>query len=154
MSISDYYNSIVCVNKFGEGTAPDYEPGYTLQDEFYGLLDRQSSTRIWSDKGSSIKIDSKFFCDSDIAITEKDRLKAIEDHIISLADKNGYHKSYNTGWTLTTSAAIGEAVIFYQAEDITGTNRKADGQEYAIYSKKNPNEMNRHFELMLEKVGE
>jgi len=55
---------------------------------------------------------------------------------------------------LTASAAIGDAVIFYQATNNTGTGRKADGKEYSIYSKKDPNMMQRHLELMLEKVGE
>ncbi len=154
MPISDYYNTLVCVNQFSEGTAPDFEQGYSLQDEFYGLLDRQSSTRVWSDKGSAIVIDSKFYCDSDVTITEKDRLKVIEDHVISLADVSGYHKELGGSWTLTASAAIGDTCIFYQAENTSGTNRKADGQEYTIYSKKNPNEMNRHFEILLQKVGE
>ena len=154
MALSDYYNTLVVVNKFSEGSAPDYEPSYTLQDEFYCLLDKQTSNRIWTDKGSLIKIDNKMFCDPDVTITEKDRIIAIENHTLATADMGGYHKELGGSWTLTASAAIGTPVIFYQASTITGTGRKADGDEYKIYSKKNPNEMNRHFELLLQKVGE
>jgi len=152
--IQDYFNTLFCVNKFSEGSAPDYEPSYALQDELYGLLDRNSSNRTWTERGSVINIDSKLYCDSDVAITEKDRVKVIEDHIIAIADLTGYHKTLDGAWTLTASAAIGLPVIFYQASSNTGTARKADGKEYSIYSKKNPNMMDRHLELMLEKVGE
>lgn len=154
MALSDYYNTLVAVNKFSEGSAPDCEPSYTLQDEFYGLLDKQSSNRIWSEKGSSIKIDSKFWCDPDVTITEKDRIIAIDEHTLVTADLAGYHKALGGSWTLTSSAAIGEACIFYQATSAAGAGRKADGDEYKIYSKKNPNELDRHFELLLQKVGE
>jgi hypothetical protein len=150
--ISDYFNSLVSVNKFSEGSAPDYEPSYALQDEFYCLLDTQSSNRIWQEQGSSINIDMKMYCDPDTVITDKDRVKVIEDHIIAIADVSKYHKtSAGSAWTLTASAAIGQACIFYQASTNTGTGRKADGKEYSIYSKKNPNEMGRHFELLLQR---
>ncbi len=152
--IEDYFNTLFSVNKFSEGTAPDYEPSFALQDEFYGLLDKSNSSRQWTDRGSVIHIDSIFYCDSATTITEKDRLKVIDDHIITLADVSGYHKKLGGAWTLTASAAIGEPCIFYQASTITGTGRKADGKEYNIYSNKNPNMMNRHLELLLEKVGE
>ena len=152
--IEDYFNTLFSVNKFSEGTAPDWEPSYALQDELYCLLDRNSENRIWTDRGSIISIDSKMYCDSDVAITEKDRVKMIEDHILAVADLGGYHKELGGAWTLTASAAIGDAVIFYQATNNTGTGRKADGKEYSIYSKKDPNMMQRHLELMLEKVGE
>ena len=122
MAISDYYNTLVCVNQFGEGSAPDFEPGYVLQDEFYGLFDKQSSNRIWSDQGSSIKIDAKLFCDEEP--TGQDRIKMIEDHIIATADIGGYHKELGGSWILTASAAIGDTCIFYQASTITGTGRK------------------------------
>jgi hypothetical protein len=150
--ISDYFNSLVSVNKFSEGSAPDYEPSYALQDEIYCLLDTQSSNRIWQEQGSSINIDTKMYCAADVTITDKDRVKVIEDHIIALADVASYHKtSAGATWTLTASAAIGQACIFYQASTNTGTGRKADGKEFTIYSKKNPNEMGRHFELLLQR---
>ena len=152
--IQDYFNTLSCVNKFSSGTAPNYEPSYSLQDDFFGLLDRDNESRVWSERGSSIKIDSLFYCDYDTDITKKDRLKIIDEHIIVLADVGGYHKQLGGDWTLTASAAIGEPCIFYQATTATGTGRKADGTEYNIYSKKNPNIMNRHLELLLEKVGE
>jgi len=152
--IEDYFNTLFAVNKFSEGTAPDWEPSYALQDELYCLLDRNSENRIWTDRGSVISIDSKMYCASDVVITEKDRVKMIEDHILAVADLGGYHKELGGAWTLTASAAIGDAVIFYQATNNTGTGRKADGKEYSIYSKKDPNMMQRHLELMLEKVGE
>ena len=152
--IQDYFNSLVSVNKFSEGSAPDFEPSYALQDEFYCLLDRNSENRNWTERGSSISIDSKLYCDSDVVITEKDKVKIVEDHIITIADKSGYHKAEGGSWTLTTSAAIGTACIFYQAENNAGLSRKADGKEYKIYSKKNPNMMDRHLELLLERVGE
>lgn len=152
--IEDYFNTLFSVNKFSEGPAPDWEPSYALQDEMYCLLDRDSERRTWTDKGSVISIDSKMYCESDVAITEKDRVKIIEDHIISIADLAGYHKTHGGAWTLTASAAIGTPAIFYQATTNTGTDRKADGKEYSIYSKKNPNYMDRHLELLLEKVGE
>ena len=84
-------------------------------------------------------------------ISDKDRVKVIEDHIISVADLTGYHKTTGGAWTLTASAAIGQACIFYQASTNTGTGRKADVKEFTIYSKKNPNEMGRHFELLLQR---
>lgn len=154
MAIDDYYNTLASVNKFSEGAAPDFEPSFALQDEFYGMFDKSKSTRIWTDKGSVIQIDGVFMCDAGTSITEKDRLKLVEDHIIAIADVGGYHKELGGSWTLTASAAIGDTCIFYQASTITGTGRKADGDEYTIYSKKNPNMMNRHFELLLQKVGE
>lgn len=154
MAIEDYYNTLASVNKFGEGTAPDYEQSFSLQDEFYGLLDKSKSTRTWTERGSVVQIDSKFFCDADTDITEKDRLLIIEDHIIAVADVGGYHKETGGAWTLTASAAIGGTCIFYQASDSSGTGRKADGDEYTVYSKKNPNMMGRHLELFLQKVGE
>jgi len=152
--ISDYYNTLVAVDQFTEGTAPNWEPSFALQDEFYCLIDKQSSTRIWQDQGSSIKIDTKMFCDSDVTVTEKDRIKVIENHTLATADLTKYHKALGGSWTLTTSAAIGEAVIFYQATNNAGLARKADGDVYTIYSKKNPNEMDRHSEILLQKVGE
>lgn len=152
--IQDYFNTLFSVNKFSDGSAPDWEPSYALQDELYCLLDRNSENRIWTDRGSIISIDSKMYCSSDVVITEKDRVKMIEDHIIAVADIGGYHKELGGTWTLTASAAIGDAVIFYQATNNTGTGRKADGKEYSIYSKKDPNMMQRHLELMLEKMGE
>lgn len=152
--IEDYFNTLFSVNKFSEGTAPDWEPSYNLQDELYCLLDRNNENRQWTDRGSVISIDSKMYCSSDAVITEKDRVKMIEDHIIAVSDIGGYHKELGGSWTLTASAAIGDAVIFYQASTNTGTGRKADGKEYSIYSKKDPNMMQRHLELMLEKVGE
>jgi len=152
--ISDYFNSLVCVNKFSEGSAPDYEPSFALQNEFYCLLDKTTGNRIFQDQGASVKIDMKMYCDSDVVITEKDRVKMVEDHIIAVADLGGYHKPLGGSWTLTASAAIGQTAIFYQASTNTGTGRKADGKEYSIYSKKDPNMMQRHLELMLEKVGE
>ena len=152
--IQYYFNTLCSVNKFSEGTEPDFEQGYALQDTFYALVDRNSEGRQWTDRGSIIKIDSKMYCDSDVDINEKDRVKLVEDHIISLADKGGYHKTEGGSWTLTASAAIGTTCIFYQASNNTGINRKADGKEYSIYSKKNPNMMDRHLELLLERVGE
>lgn len=152
--IEDYFNTLFSINKFSEGTAPGYEPSYALQDELYCLLDRNSENRTWTDRGSVISIDSKMYCESDVTITEKDRVKIISDHIIAVADVGGYHRTLGGNWALTSSAAIGAAVIFYQASTNTGTGRKADGAEYSIYSKKNPNYMDRHLELMLEKVGE
>lgn len=153
MALEDYYNSLLCVNRFTEGTAPDYEQTFALQDEFYGLLDKQSSTRIWQEKGSSVRIDTKLWCDASYSITEKDRITAIENHTLAAADLGKYHKTIGGAWTLTASAAIGTAAIFYQATTNTGTGRKADGDVYTIYSKKNPNEMNWHYELLLQKVG-
>ncbi len=151
--IQDYFNSLVCVNKFNEGSAPDWEQSFALQNEFYCLLDKTAGNRIFQDQGASVKIDMKMYCDSDVAITEKDRVKVIEDHIISVADLTGYHKTGGGDWTLTASAAIGEACIFYQATTNTGTGRKADGTEYTVYPPiKNPNEMNRHLEIMLQKA--
>lgn len=149
--ISDYYNTLICINQYSEGTAPDFEASFSLQDEFYGLFDKQSSSRIWNDQGSSIKIDAKLFCDEEP--TGQDRIKVIEDHIIATADIGGYHKELGGAWTLTASAAIGDTCIFYQALTNTGTGRKADGDEYTIYSIKNPNMMNRHFEILLQKTG-
>jgi len=151
--IQDYFNSLVCVNKFSEGSAPDYEPSFALQDEFYCLLDKTTGNRIYQDQGTSVKIDIKMYCDSGVAITEKDRVKIIEDHIISVADLTGYHKTVGGSWTLTASAAIGTPVIFYQASTNTGTGRKADGTEYTVYPPiKNPNEMDRHLEILLQKA--
>jgi len=83
--IEDYFNTLFAVNKFSEGTAPDWEPSYALQDELYCLLDRNSENRIWTDRGSVISIDSKMYCASDVVITEKDRVKMIEDHILAVA---------------------------------------------------------------------
>ena len=154
MAIDDYYNTLTAVDKFTEGTGPDYEQTYVLQDEFYGLLDRASSSRVWTDTGSIIKINSKFFCDANTAITAKDRLRVIDDHIIAASDVSGYHKTTGDGWVLTASAAIGVTCIFYQATDDAGTDRKADGDIYKILPIHNPNEMDRHLELLLEKVGE
>ena len=154
MALEDYFNSLVSIAQFTEGTAPDFEPSYVLQYEFYALVDKQSSTRIWQERGSSIRIDTKLWCDSSVAVTEKDRITVIENHTLAATDVGGYHKELGGSWTLTASAAIGDTCIFYQAENTSGTNRKADGQEYMIYSKKNPNEMNRHFEILLQKVGE
>ena len=152
--IEDYYNTLYAVNKFSEGTAPNYSQTFALQDEDKGLFDRDSSTRIWSDQGSNLKISSKFYCSSAVEITEKDRVKIIEDHIIAIPDLTKYHKTAaGSTWTLTTSAAIGEACIFYQATNSAGLGRKADGQEYNIFVKKNPNLMDHHYELMLERVG-
>lgn len=152
--IQDYFNTLFSVNKFSEGTAPDWEQSFDFQDEDYCLLDRNSSGRNWTDRGSIIQIDAKMYCNYGTAITEKDKVKFIEDHIITISDKNGYHKTVGSTWTLTTSAAIGQACIFYQATTNTGTGRKADGKEYKIYEIKNPNYMNRHLELLLQKVGE
>lgn len=152
--IEDYFNTLFAVDKFSEGSAPDFEPSYALQDELYCLLDKNSSTRQWTEKGSVINIDSKLYCESDVIITEKDRVKIIEDHIIAVADLTRYHKSIGGAWTLTASAAIGEACIFYQATNSAGAGRKADGDIFTIYSKKNPNMMGRHLELLLEKAGE
>lgn len=155
MALEDYYNTLLCVNRFTEGTAPDYEQTFALQDEFYGLLDKQSSTRIWQEKGSSVRIDTKLWCDASVTITEKDRITAIENHTLVTGDVGKYHRATNgSAWTLTASAAIGTPVIFYGATTNTGTGRKADGDVYTIYSKKNPNELNRHYELLLQKVGE
>jgi hypothetical protein len=155
MALEDYYNTLLCVNRFTEGTAPDYEQTFALQDEFYGLLDRQSGSRIWQEKGSSIKIDSKMYCSSDVTITEKDRITAIENHTLAAADLGKYHKTIGGAWTLTASAAIGTAAIFYGATTNTGTGRKADGGVYTIVPPiKNPNMMDRHLELLLQKVGE
>ena len=152
--IEDYFNTLFAVNKFSEGTAPDYEPSYALQDELYCLIDRNSENRTWTDRGSMIKIDSKVYCSADVSVTEKDRIKIIDSHTITTSDLTGYHKTLGGSWTLTASAAIGTPCIFYQATTNTGVGRKADGKEYSIYSKKDPNMMQRHLELMLEKVGE
>jgi hypothetical protein len=150
--IQDYFNTLVSINKFSEGTAPDFEQSFALQDEFYCLIDKQSSNRIWQEQGSAIRIDSKMFCDSSTVITEKDRVKVIEDHIIAVADLTGYHKTVGGSWTLTASAAIGTPCVFYQASTNTGTGRKADGKEYTVYSIHNPNEMQRHYEILLQKI--
>jgi hypothetical protein len=150
--IQDYFNTLVSINKFSEGTAPDFEQSFALQDEFYCLIDKQSSNRIWQEQGSAIRIDSKMFCDSSTVITEKDRVKVIEDHIIAVADLTGYHKTVGGSWTLTASAAIGTPCVFYQASTNTGTGRKADGKEYTVYSIHNPNEMLRHYEILLQKI--
>lgn len=152
--IEDYFNTLFSVYKYVEGTPPDFEPSYELQDDFYCLIDRNSENRTWTDRGSIIRIDSKMYCDSDITVTEKDRIKIIDNHTLSSSDVAGYHKALGGNWTLTASAAIGQSAIFYQASDNTGSDRKADGPEYNIYSKKDPNMMQRHFELLLEKVGE
>jgi hypothetical protein len=154
MAIEDYYNSLISIGQFTAGSAPDYEPTYILGDEFYALIDKQSSTRIWQERGSSIRIDTKLWCDASVTITEKDRITVVENHTLAAADVGGYHKELNGPWTLTASAAIGTPVIFYGATTNTGTGRKADGDVYTIYSKKNPNELNRHYELLLQKVGE
>jgi hypothetical protein len=154
MAIEDYYNSLISIGQFSEGTAPDFEPSFALQDEFYALIDKQSSTRIWQERGSSIRIDTKLWCDSSVTVTEKDRITVVENHTLAAADVGGYHKELNGSWTLTASAAIGTLVIFYGASTNTGTGRQADGDTYKIYSKKNPNELNRHYELLLQKVGE
>jgi hypothetical protein len=151
--IQDYFNSLVCVNKFSEGSDPDFEPSFALQDEFYCLLDKTAGSRIWQEQGASVKIDINMYCDSNTAITEKDRVKVIDDHILAVADLAGYHKTIGGTWTLTASAAIGTACIFYQASTNTGTDRKADGQEYTVYPPiKNPNGMNRHLELLLQRA--
>jgi len=152
--IQDYFNTLFSVNKFSEGTAPDWEPAYALQDELYCLIDRNSSNRQWTEKGSVIQIDSKLYCNSDVAVNEKDRVKTIDSHTLTMSDVAGYHKTEGGSWTLTSSAAVGTPCIFYQASTNTGTGRKADGKEYSIYSKHNPNMMDRHIELLLEKVGE
>ena len=153
--IEDYFNTLFSVNKFSEGSAPDYEPSYALQDELYCLLDTSGGLRAWTDRGSAVKIDAFMSCGYGVSITEKDQVKIIEDHIIAVADVGSYHKPLNGNWTLTASAAIGQAVIFYQASTSTGTGRKSDGDTYTIVPPiKNPNMMNRHLELMLEKVGE
>ena len=154
MAIEDYFNTLFSVNKFSEGSAPDWEPSYALQDELYGLIDSSGGHRTWLPYGSTVTVDSIFYCNEDVDVTTKDQIKIIEDHIIAVADLSGYHKTEGGSWTLTASSAIGQACIFYQASTITGTGRKADGSEYSIYSKKNPNMMDRHLELMLEKVGE
>jgi len=154
MAIEDYYNTLTAVDKFTEGTAPDFEQSYILQNEFYGLLDRASSSRVWTDTGSIIKINSKFFCDADTDIKAKDRLRVIESHIIATADVGSYHKALEGSWELTATESIGLSVIFYQASTIAGLDRKADGDIYNILPVHNPNEMDRHLELLLEKVGE
>lgn len=153
--IEDYFNTLFAVDKFSEGSAPDYEPSYALQDELYCLLDTSGGLRAWTDRGSSVKVDAFMACDSDVVVTIKDQIKIIEDHILATADLSGYHKVEGGSWTLTASAAIGTACIFYQASTNTGTGRKADGDIYTIVPPiKNPNMMDRHLELMLEKVGE
>jgi len=153
--IQDYFNTLFCVNKFSEGSAPDFEPSYALQDELCCLLDTSGGLRAWIERGSTVTIDAFMACDSDVAVTTKDQIKIIEDHIIATADLSGYHKTLGGAWTLTASAAIGTTAIFYQASTNTGTGRKADGDIYTIVPPiKNPNMMNRHLELMLEKVGE
>jgi hypothetical protein len=154
MAIDDYFNTLLCVATFSEGTAPNYEPSYSLGDEFYGLIDKQSSMRIWSEKGSSIKIESKLFCSADQTVTENDRIIAIEPHTLVTADLGKYHKELGGAWTLTASAAIGDPVIFFGATTSAGISRQADGDIYTIYSKSNPNMMNRHLEILLQKVGE
>lgn len=154
MAIEDYYNSLISIGQFTSGSAPDYEATYVLQDEFYALMDKQTSTRIWQERGSSIRIDTKLWCGAENTITEKDRITAIESHSIVSGDVGGYHKELDGSWTLTSSAAIGTPVIFYGATTITGTGRKADGDVYTIYSKKNPNELTHHYELLLQKAGE
>lgn len=152
MALSDHYNKRVCINKSSEGTAPDYEPSFSLQDEFYALLDKQSSSRVVNDRGTFVSIDAKLMCDADVEVTEKDRIKVVEDHIIALTDVGGYHKAEGGNWTLTASAAIGDACIFYLATDNVGTGRQADGDEYSIYSIKNPNERDDHLEILLKRV--
>jgi len=155
MAIQGYFNTLFSVNKFSEGNAPDFEPTYVLRDELYCLLDNSGGLRAWTERGSAVKVDAFMACDSDVDVTTKDQIKIIEDHIIAVADLSGYHKVEGGSWTLTASAAIGTACIFYQATTNTGTGRKADGGVYTIVPPiKNPNMMDRHLELMLEKVGE
>jgi len=155
MAVQDYFNTLFCVNKFSEGPAPDFEPTYALQDELMGLFDASGGRRTWLPYGSTVQVDAIFMCDSDVVITTKDQIKVITEHTLVTADLSGYHKVNGGSWTLTASAAIGQACIFYQASTITGTGRKADGSIYTIVPPiKNPNMMDRHLELMLEKVGE
>ena len=121
--ISAHYNKLVCVNKFSEGSAPAYEPSYALQDEFYSLMDTSGMNRIWTDRGSVIRIDSKMYCDADVSVTTKDIIRAIELHPLVSDDLGKYHKEPGGAWTLTASAAIGTPVAFYGASTNTGTGR-------------------------------
>lgn len=110
MAIEDYFDTLVAVKKFTEGAAPNYEPGYVVQPQFYGMFDKTNSSRVWTDKGVLVKIDAKFICAGDVDITEKDRLM------------------------------------------VDDTNSGTPSSEYTIFSIANPNNMGRHFEILLQKV--
>lgn len=150
--IGDYFNTLIAIGTYAEGSAPAYEAGYTLGEEFFVFIDRTSSNRVWTEKGATVKIDAKMFCNYGTAVTENDRIIAIAEHTIAAADVGGYHKALGGAWTLTASAAIGGACIFYGATDATGTARKVDGDTYSIYNVADPANLHRHLELQLQRV--
>ena len=90
--IENYYNTLVSIRNFAEGSAPAYEPSYTYSDAFYGCLDNQSGRQIYNDQGRAINIDAIFYCDSSVSVDENDKLKKIDLHAIVLGDVGTYHR--------------------------------------------------------------
>lgn len=152
--IENYYNTLVSIRNFAEGTAPAYEPSYTYSDAFYGCLDNQSSRQIYNDQGRAINIDAIFYCDSSVSVDENDKLKKIDLHAIVLGDVGTYHRELiDSPWILTTSAHVGKYVIFYGATTNKGTGAACDGKEYSIARVHDANFLYHHTELYLFRAG-